>query len=359
MAKNKGLHITKEELESMIETYGNIIGSKCVNDVNQQYNYEVLINNIKVLIAVYFRNDNTISCVAQGSGESRSLSQEIVDYIKENSSYKNVASGTFTCSMTKDKFEALKQYLVSLDNVKMTYNEDKGNNGEIVKLISNIGDKVTLTFWESNSKMLFQGYLMMLHVEVKSFISAFGYVKTELDKVIEEEKTQNEIKVNAIINKLMPVSYNKLEKLLQDFIYDSIVQIVQKTELKGDYSAWIFPVLKALEGRTKQILLLNGIKINDKIGFKVKPAGSNDYQSIFLYNSLKHEVDTSIISITDGNTLNALSKCYSYLSKNRNTTFHVSQVLNFTRKVETQEEAENIVYETCKLIEDSYILIGK
>ena len=40
MAKNKGLHITKEELESMIETYGEIIGNKCVNTVNQQYNYE-------------------------------------------------------------------------------------------------------------------------------------------------------------------------------------------------------------------------------------------------------------------------------------------------------------------------------
>lgn len=359
MAKNKGLHITKEELESMIETYGEIIGIKCVNTVNQQYNYEVMVKSIKVLIAVYFRSDNTISCVAQGSGESKNLSQEIVNYIKDNANYKNIASGTFTCEMTKDKFKKLIEYLVSLDGVKITYNEDKGINGQVIKLISNIGDKVTLTFWESKGKMLFQGYLMVLHVEVKSFISAFGYVKTELDKVIEEEKSQNEIKVNAIINKLMPVSYNNLEKLLQDFIYDSIVQIIQRTELRGDYSAWTFPVLKALEGRTKQILLFNGIRINDKIGFKVKPIGSKDYQNIFLYNPPKHEVDTSIISITDGNTLNALSKCYSYLSKNRNPTFHVSQVLNFTRKVEKPEEAENIIYETCKLIEDSYILIGK
>lgn len=358
MAKNKGLHITKEELESMIETYGEIIGNKCVNTVNQQYNYEVMVNGIRVLIAVYFRSDNTISCVAQGSGESKNLSQEIVNYIKDNVNYKNVASGTFTCEMTKDKFETLTEYLVSLDGVKITYNEDKGINGQVVKLINNIGDKVTLTFWESKGKMLFQGYLMLLHVEVKSFISAFGYVKTELDKVEDEQKSQNEIKVNELINKLMPNSYNNLNELLQDFIYDSIVQIIQRNTLR-DYSAWTFPVLKALEGRTKQVFSFNEIRISDKNGFKVKLPGSNDYVPIFSYNDSKYQVNTSIISIQDGDTLDTLSKCYSYLCRHRNSTFHVSYVLNFTRRVETPEEAERIVYETCEIIEESYNLLGK
>lgn len=358
MAKNKGLHITKEELESMIETYGNIVSSECVNQLNQQYNYKVKVNNMEVVIAVYFRKDNTISCVSQGSGECGKLSKEIVDYIKENVNYKNVANGTFTCEMTKDKFQTLKEYLISLDGVKLTYDEDKGINGHVIKLISNIGDKITLTFWESSSKMLFQGYLMLLHVEVKSFISVFGYVKTELDKVAEEKKSQSEDNVNALIHKLMPNSYNNLDELLKDLIYDSLVQIVQKTTLR-DYSAWTYPVLKALEGRTKEILLFNGIRINDKIGFKVTSNGSGEKVNIFLYKGCKHEVDTSIISITDDNTLDVLSECYSYLCKHRNTTFHVSQILNFTRRVEKAEEAEGIIYQSCKIIERSYNLLGK
>lgn len=357
MAKNRGLHITKEELESMIETYGEIMESKPVGNGNQ-YNYKVTVNGIEVLIAVYFRNDNTVSCVAQGSGESKNLSQEIVNYIKDNVDYKNVASGTFTCEMTKDKFEVLIKYLTSLDGVKITYNEHKGINGQVVKLISNIGDKITLTFWESKGKMLFQGYLMVLHVEVKSFISAFGYVKTELDKVEAEQKSQNEIKVTELINKLMPNSYNNLNELLQDFIYDSIIQIIQRNTLR-DYSAWTFPVLKALEGRTKQVLAFNGIRIVDKRGFKVRHPENNEYVPIFSKKDSKYQVDTSIVSILDGNTLDTLSECYSYLCKHRNSTFHVSCVLNFTRRVETPEEAEGIVYETCKIIEESYNLLGK
>ena len=274
--KNKDYILLMKSWSLMIETYGEIIGNKCVNTVNQQYNYEVMVNGIRVLIAVYFRSDNTISCVAQGSGESKNLSQEI-NYIKDNVNYKNVASGTFTCEMTKDKFETLTEYLVSLDGVKITYNEDKGINGQVVKLINNIGDKVTLTFWESKGKMLFQGYLMLLHVEVKSFISAFGYVKTELDKVEDEQKSQNEIKVNELINKLMPNSYNNLNELLQDFIYDSIVQIIQRNTLR-DYSAWTFPVLKALEREElNKYSHLMRLELVIKNGFKVKLPGSNDY----------------------------------------------------------------------------------
>jgi hypothetical protein len=195
---------------------------------------------------------------------------------------------------------------------------------------------------------------------VKSFISVFEYVKTELDYIKEEEKTKKQAKVNEIINKTMPSSYTKLDPLLQDLIYDSTVQVVERNELR-DYSAWTFPILKALEGRTKQILSFNNIRVSDKIGYKMKPQGSTEYKNIFTYdgNSKSHSIDTSIVSIQDVNTLNALSKCYSYLCENRNTTFHVSQILNFTRKVEKPEEAENIFFNACKIIEDSYALLGK
>lgn len=361
MAKNRGLHISKDRLHTLIQQNGTIRKSDCVNEVNQQFKYEIEMKGCSVELSIYFRKDNTISCVAQGSGKCGELSKELVSYIKENADFNNISSGTFTCELPKDKFKMLIDYLASLEGVKIISNEEKGNNGQIVQFISDIGDKITLTFWETKSKMLFQGYLMLLHVEVKSFISAYSYVKTEFDNIEEEKKSEKAKKVDEIINKIMPCSYNKLEPLLQDLIHDSVVQLVARNELR-DYSAWAFPVLKALEGRTKQILLFEGVRVNDKIGFKFNVSNdpvNKEYKNIFLHNRTNHLVDTSIIPITDGNTLNALSDCYSYLCKQRNPNFHVSQVLRFTRKLEKTEDAENIIYDVCKIIEKSYVLLGK
>lgn len=358
MAKNKsGLHITEERLEEMMKVFGDISKSPCINETSNQYIYTINCNSIAVSVTVYFRKDKTITCVPQGSGESRKKSEEIVSYIKENADYNNVSSGTFTCECTKEKFENLKDYLCKLDGVNLQKDEDKGQNGHMLQFNSNIGDKITLTFWETKSKMLFQGYLMLLHVEVKSFMSAYGYVKTELEETDVNKKTQNESMVNNIIQRYMPQSYSKLDQLLQDYIYDSVAQVVLKNDLR-EYSAWTFPILKALEGRIKQVLAYNNIRINDKKGFKIKLDDNRDY-NIFSYNGTEYFIDSSIISINDVNTLNTLVECYSYLCRNRNTTFHVSQVLNFTRKISNKEEAEAIIYETCKLIEKSYTLIGK
>lgn len=363
MARNKGLHISKDRLHNIISNKGSILSTECINEAIAQYKYTIQVDNYEVPISVYFRSDKTITCVAQGGGKCGELSKEIVLYIKENADYNNVSSGTFTCKIDKEKFENLIKYLKKLEDVELILDEDKAQNGHITKFVSNIGDSITLTFWESSGTMLFQGYLMLLHVEVKSFISAYGYVKTELDKLGADQKSLKDQQVQEIINSLMPVSYNNLDPLLKDLIHDSIIQIVEKNELR-DYAPWTFPVLKAIEGRTKQILFFNGIRINDKIGFKFDTVGNRkreDYKNIFAFNNArnKHNVDTSIIFITDGNTLNALEDCYNCLCKQRNTLFHVSFVFSTTRKVEKKEDAESIIYEACKIIEKSYKLIGR
>ena len=83
------------------------------------------------------------------------------------------------------------------------------------------------------------------------------------------------------------------------------------------------------------------------------------YKNIFLFNDGKHVVDTSIVSINDVNTLNALSDCYTFICKNRNTLFHIKQTIVGTRTLDTPEEAESIIYDACEIIEKSYTLIKK
>ena len=357
--KKKGLHISEENLESMMRVFGSVEKGPCKNEAQHLYIYTIDTGELKANVAVYFRGDNTITCVKQGSGACEEKSQEIVSYIEENAEYKNVSSGTFTCKFTKDKFDNLTKYLESLEGVRLISEKDKGTNGLVRKFIINMGDSIALTFWQTTGKMCFQGYLMLLHVEVKSFISAYEYVKTELDINDKAQKSKKELIVKQKIQQLMPTSYDKLDSLFQDYIYDSIIQVVMRNELR-EYSAWAFPVLKALEGRTKQILDYNKIRINDKIGFKIRVSRNPDeYKNIFLFNDGKHVVDTSIVSINDVNTLNALSDCYTFICKNRNTLFHIKQTIVGTRTLDTPEEAESIIYDACEIIEKSYTLIKK
>lgn len=358
--KKSGLHISEQELETMLKSFGDIEKGSCINEAQHMYIYTINTGDLIVKVAVYFRSsDNTITCTKQGSGESGEKSQEIVKYINDNAKFKNVSSGEFTCKFTKEKFASLKKYLSSLEGVTLNGEKEDKDNGHMLKFISNIGDSITLTFWETTGTMCFQGYLMLLHIEVKSFINTYEYVKTDLIKVDSEQKSKKELMVQEKIQQLMPVSYNKLNVVLQDYIHDSIIQIIMRNELK-EYSAWTFPVLKALEGITKQILGYNGIRINDNIGFKIRVQRNPDkYEYIFTKQDGKQIVNKGIVSIQDVNTLNALSDCYTYLCQNRNPLFHMKQASAATRRLTTPDDAEVIIYEACKIIEQSYILINK
>jgi len=364
MAKNKGLHISKVDLFANIEAFTGLVNTevikseKCLNQVNNQCRYEIIKNEVTFNIDVYYKKDKTINPTAAGSGKEGQLSKELVEFIISNSAFKNVASGNFTCDLSEEAFNLLKEYLDDLQGVSIEKDENKGANGHVLQYVSEIGDKITLTYYTTTHNLRFQGYLMKLHVEVKCFLNAYTYVRTEVQTIQANKIATNETKILNVINTELRNSYDKLDPLLQDLLYDAITQIVIRPSAR-DYSVWTFPALKALEGRIKQMFSFEGIRINDKIGFAVKDIRTNTKRPMFNFVGAKHVINTSIVSISDGNTLSELSDCYTYWNKNRNELFHAKQVLGMTRQIGTPEEAENIIYEVCKLVEKSYIKVGR
>lgn len=353
MAKKKGLHITKEQLEEIISMNGDILGVECINKGNGQYRYTIESSEGTFNMNVFFRKDNTITCNVQGTDREKCIGSKLVDLIYEKENVKDIQSGTFTCKISKENMESLIGYLKSLAGVKLIKDEDKGVNGHIYKFLDEIGDSITLTYY-NNSKMRFQGYLMQLHTEVKCYLSVYEYVKTEVDKQTTEEMSGRESKVTSLIRKYLPNSYDNLNEYLKDQLYDSLNLIVIHNEMR-DYSSWTFHGLKALEGRIKQIFAAEGILIDDKIGFRKKNA-SKKLVPMFSFDEVSHRyiINSGVVNITDIDTVSVLCEAYTYLNKNRSEIFHTKQVMSGTRQIETPEEAESIIFEVCRIIENSY-----
>lgn len=365
MSNYRALHIERNKLDDVIEEFGKRsssdvnISKKILNEASHQNRYTVSLDTIKFEVDFFFKNDGKTTMNPIGKGDSLVMATELCEYICDCIAYMDVESGKFNIPMPKERFELLREYLCSIEGVKILRNEKVNNQiGEILQLTSDIGDKITLTYYSSTENLFFDGFLMKLHAEVKCFLAAYQHVET----VQRINGVQNSKKIEEKIAKLLERSYNNLNTLLQNLLFDSVSQITYRVPSK-DYSVWAFPALKALEGRIKDILKRNSVIINDRVGFAKKVVENSEEitKPIFIKHDTipdKFIIDTSIINITDVNTLEELSNCYTYFNKNRHILFHTKQNLALTRTLKTPEEGESIVFAVCNLFEESYNKLG-
>jgi hypothetical protein len=267
----------------------------------------------------------------------------------------NVASGSFSVTIKEDTFNMLIDYLTGIKGIKMVKDEDVNSGlGELFKFQSDIGDIITLTYFKVRGTLLYQGYLMKLYTEVKCFLNPFVKIDAKLSNISEFDGNDIEEKLKM----LLPDAYGNIDRMLEEFIYDSIVQMVYRIPCK-DYSVWAFSALKSLEGYMKQVFLSNSVRLNDKIGFTIRVPGEPKPKPIFITGSTagSYVVDTRLVSITLPDTLSVLENCYTYFAGNRHMLFHTKQALNTTKTLRNSSEAADIIYRVCDLINSSYKLI--
>ncbi|MDR1665027.1 MAG: RNase LS family HEPN domain-containing protein [Clostridiales bacterium] len=353
MAKNKGFHITREmflqRLNEFAEQKYSGYDASCLqqqelNPANHQIRYTLFINGQDVMIDAYYNKDNTITVNPVNKEPSLSFGRELLEYIKSGVNFLNIEQGRFTCEgIEKSVFLDLKDYLDGLEGVSKRADDDKGDNGLVVSYISEIGDKMTLTYYDHKKKLCFQGYLMSLHVEVKAFLA--GY-KVYAETVRPKDKATEE-KINALINAYLKVSYGNLDDLLKDLLYDALKHIVVRVEFK-DYGTWVFPALRALEGRIKQMFDFGG----QSIGKKFSMFDQCETGEFALNSIVEAEIGDTIL-------VSNINKCYTYYNRNRHALFHTDQSLATTRRLPNPAEAEAIIYEACRLIEESYCELSR
>ena len=362
MASKKGLHISKSELYRQLELFARntddafsseTIVTTELNPQTHQNRLTFTVGAHSITMDLYFRTDKTITIVPMGDDVSKNFGKQFKELIAND--LEAPIQGNFTCKIDKGIFDKLKEYLCNKEGVNASPEENKGPNGLITRFNSDIGDNMTLTYYETTKTLRYQGMIMNLHMEVKTFLTSFvnEYIPTELSK---SRFAHIDDEVDLLVKTHLCTSFASLDKLLQDHLQDALKHVALRISF-NDYSSWAYPALKALEGRIRQIFDFEGVSLPCKTNFVIDDSVGNK-EPLFEMRNGKYYLK-GIVGITNGKAESNLNDCYDFFVKNRHELFHTLQALQFSRRLETPESADSIVFEVCRLIEKSYVELGK
>jgi hypothetical protein len=119
-----------------------------------------------------------------------------------------------------------------------------------------------------------------------------------------------------------------------------------------DYSSFVFPVLRGLEGYIRQLLLLKGNEDGVK---NVKRIGSLFIEDGAGYSWFQ---DFAKSDIGCDQTCKALEKTYNFWKIRRHGLFHVDRPIKMTPIINKKEASETIIHEALNLIEETYCQIS-
>lgn len=342
----KGLYISKGQLEAVLKAHCNLKSIELVNPQQGFHKYNIEKEGLKFDLAVYYTKKGTTT-VTPNCDNGKELEQAIINSIE----YKNVSSGSFSTIIPQEFYESMITFLGELPSVTVSDPEDKGNNGTIYRVKTDFGDSVTLTYFKTTGRLLYQGLLMKLYSVIKSYLVTLGnkITNTELSEQILEDKVQEHI------NSYFPQGWTSLEPAMQGLIRDSFTLFEANTKL-SDYAALVMPVIRVLEYRIKKVCLDYRVIIDDKKGFKYYISSSRPRAVDWVF-----EMDFVSDTVTGVNpnismptkAAETIVDCYEFLRKNRHEMFHATQILAGIRLVETKEAALQLIIETSEKIEES------
>lgn len=295
------------------------------------------------LLNIYNKVNGTTTLVYK-TGKNHEFSYFIALKIKVKCGLASYNGNSFyiKCMRTEDF-----QTLIEILHENGAEQTEKVNllHGIQYKLRSRQGDKLSFNFF-NNGAFNVQGKPLLLFSETIEILSELLPFK----EVIEEQLKfySSKISVGTVLAELenrIPTSYNYLDEKIITLISPSIALLKQGIELE-DYTVFVFPILRGLEGIIKQIFKNNEILI-------VKQDTFGDYfresRSGFILNTDSKE------KIGNLNTIKALELLYTHFKKeDRNRLFHVEGTITPTRTL-TRREAATIIDETLNLIEDVFV----
>lgn len=241
----------------------------------------------------------------------------------------------------EDDFNAFSEIIRENDD-NISYTTDHKNNKTIYRFQWNV-DVVTITLFKTGQhKLLVQGKNSYL----------FQVITTILVELCEnaniEEILGNAYRVNirkADINDVfIPIKNglpNQYPPGIERLIKQAVINLTYYIDSE-DYSQYVFPALRALEGHIKYLITLAGGSVGRRFTcFKCdRTVVPNKYivQEVFPDTSRNQYIEN----------------CYNYYVSQRHTSVHFGDVLNETydntRFIETKEEADEIINKCINLI---------
>ena len=213
-------------------------------------------------------------------------------------------------------------------------------------------DKVTLHYYEDAYKLMMQG-------KPKQLFSAISLYVTELvdvDKIPEIYNNTYHIDIdkNNIYNEFkcyLPNSYNKLPEKISRTLHQAVYNLKLDGDMfDGTYLAQ--PVIRAIDGHLKMVLLENGI-INDYKYVKI-----NGYDMFEKINKGKdkYKLCSDRYGTANAEQIIYIGNCYTFFHNNRHNLSHLDDPTApiDTTKLLKINEAHDLIKRTLALIDEYY-----
>lgn len=363
MAKEKRIFIKQDDLKEELDRVGEKLwGTEYTslpisihnkNSNNEFFRLQFSVNQRNAQIDCYKNKNNEFKFVC--GGKNQDLSEKLkAELLANHCSAENKADTCCFDNIKEESFNSLQNYLWNEKTVKNKTKKDSSldsnNTHSSLKIQSDYGDKLTITYYKTG-KLILQGkpaYLMAMTI---CHIASFSEV-TEKNILTNYEKllnfAQNKIQIEPFENlkKELPNAYNKVDDTVLKILSPALILSKKNLNL-SDYSCYTFPALKALECLLVLILNKKSIFYDPKKGFG----------SIFSFDKANsiHILATPHTSFFDNNGQKVLCSIYNYYNKHRHTLFHCDSPLMVSRIIPDDKEACNIIQDVINFFEEAAI----
>ncbi|MEH2247535.1 type II toxin-antitoxin system RnlA family toxin [Nostoc sp.] len=222
-----------------------------------------------------------------------------------------------------------------------------------IKAISKYNDSLTLTYYKITNKLLIQGKPLYGYYQISYFLAQFTDLNGFLEIVYKGEEAPNTINVDEnFIEKqlktLLPNAYSNLGEGILKMLRTSYTLKDISIPLP-DYSCYVFPALRALEGTMRRLLF-------SEVGYSIEVDNENYFRGIFYRDSIGSFVVTNNFKQEIGNSkiCDSLEVCYNYFIQQRHTLFHANDFTDTSAFIETKEKANQIIEKVVKIIDQAY-----
>lgn len=352
------LNINREQFESDLRTnissFFNESATYTFKDVGRSKQLSIHSDNTEYKISVFYSNNGTTTFLAIGSPVTHDRSNSFIQYVINNNTVSDKKNFSFSVrTLSDDAFNTLIDILIN--DLKSSKIEDISEfSYRLIKIKSQKDDVLTIKRY-SNGNTQFQGKPLFLYLHLCEFLVEL----CSCEDIIKAQQECYEIDINktAIEREYearLASSYTYLGETLKNTILPAFSIANVQIEL-SDYTLFVFPVLKGLEGYIRKLFKDNGIitdKSRNKLGNFFKPSDVDP--DVYVVNPV-----TCSIIISNTKLCDSLGKLYSFLRNERNSSFHIDGEIDTSRLIETRTEADDIFNKALDLIESTYIDMNK
>ncbi|MBD2177980.1 type II toxin-antitoxin system RnlA family toxin [Pseudanabaena sp. FACHB-1998] len=222
-----------------------------------------------------------------------------------------------------------------------------------IRLTSQYNDSLTITYFKTTNTLVIQGKPLYGYDQATYFLSQYTDLDGFVDIVSKGEEDANIPEINkdnveAELKSLLPNAYTQLA--------DGILKMLRTSwTLKDislplpDYSCYVFPSLRALEGVMRKLLF--------DAGYSIEGENNNSFGGIFYIDNRQNSylVKPDFRNeIGNDKVCDALEVCYTYFKEQRHELFHMNDFSDASRFIPTQNQASQIIEKVIRIIDRAY-----